>query len=144
MSAWKEPRPSPVQAERAMPRTCCWAVASAAVACSSWAAAACGGGLLRGQGLPRLVELLGDHLELVAAGGDELGGLGRGGRRGLRGHGREQHAHDAGEGEDHPSGEGRTTGTTGAAEAGTRRVLPRGVAMTRRLRFSSMAAYRVS
>ena len=124
-----------------MPRTCCWAVASAAVACSSWAAAACGGGLLRGQDLPRLVELLGDHLELVAAGGDELGGLGRGGRRGLCGHGREQHAHDADEGEDHPPGEGRTAQAAGGGSEG---VLPRGVAMTWRLRFSSMAAYRVS
>ena len=144
MSAWKEPRPSPVQALTGRcPRTCCWAVASAAVACSSWAAAACGGGLLRGQGLPRLVELLGDHLELVAAGGDELGGLGGGGRRGLRGHRREQHAHDAGEGEDDPPGEGRTAGRA-AVRCAAVRVLPWGVAMTRRLRFSSMAAYRVS
>ena len=39
-----------------------------------------GGGLLGDQRVPRLVELLGDDLELVAAGGDELGGLGRGGR----------------------------------------------------------------
>ena len=44
-----------------------------------------GGGLggrpLGGQRLARLVELLGDDLELVAAGRHELGGLGGGGGR---------------------------------------------------------------
>ena len=84
--------------------------------------------------LARLVELLGDDLEVVAAGSDQRGGLGRGGRGGLRGR--------------PPRSRTPTTPATartaraaepddGVARRGSGGRAAEGVAMTRRLRFSS-------
>ena len=94
-----------------------------------------GGGVLGDQGVAGLVELLGDDLELVTAGGDELGGLGRGGRvprRGLSGDPREQDADDGGERE--AGADGREPARCGGCESPWCGGSP----------FSSTAAYRVS
>ena len=68
--------------------------------------------LLGGQLLPRLVELLGEHFEVVRAGGDELRRVLRRGGPGFgRGRGREE-SHDAGggdRGEDPATGRGQRT-----------------------------------
>ena len=78
------------------------------------------GGPLGGERRARLVELLGDDLQLVALGGDELRGLGRRGRRRLRRDAGEQDPQDhRGGDEDAARGGGTAGGRAGSSAGGS-------------------------